>query len=219
MSYSFITVSGIRLVSSDGSTADTNLPGSGGDAIFDNFHYIAYNLANPQVVTVVGISNRTLLNSSSQVVFDWNTVSFFNPSNGTLTAEMDSRALYDLNEIPSLGWGSRSLVDTNSEAVLDWQNYQILKSNVEIINWSTCSINDTGGFQSIKWGNDRKLYYYNPTEEITYAVFDWGGNAPKPRILGSHPTMPASGMFYYNHVSGAIMVYNGTTWKQLATVN
>lgn len=46
MSYSTITVSGIKLVSSNGSTVDTSLLGDGGDFINDNFNYIANNLAN-----------------------------------------------------------------------------------------------------------------------------------------------------------------------------
>ena len=163
MSYSFITISGIKLISSNGTTPNTNLPGQGGDIIFDNFHYIAYNLANTRraaeivvVDSAVDLSVGTgkayfyvpsVLNGKRLVTV--NAIVITEGSEGTSDIQISKiragNSSYMLSTKITIDSGETSSSSANTPAVIDVENSDVITGDILRIDIDAVSVTPPKG--------------------------------------------------------------------------
>lgn len=209
-----------EIYSNDGTTLRANwqlsrlYDGAGFTSIrFDT----ARSLRDAAEVNSVLWGSRTLLNSVSGVIVDWENMVIYD-ENATSAIEFKStvRNLYDEVGIQAVEFlsTSRGLYNEAGVKVLNFITQQLFDTIPSLsLDWATRATYDGAGNISFDWEN-RVLYdavaaqsldFGNADRSISFKVFKWFNSATDPVFAAQ------SGDTYYNTTTGP-KYYNGSAW-------
>ena len=140
-----------------------------GHLLLDYVSNNSFNLYGATDNTIrINVENRTLINSNSDPVLDWNNKMLFD-DDSIKVMDWNLKRVYDSLQAESINWDNRYLIDEGGNLALVW-NARKLKDGLsqDSLDWEDRYLYDNNSISSINWGGNRTLY-----DHFGFTSLDW----------------------------------------------